>query len=103
MYKCKLRQILCEYLEDVLSGTFKERAAQLLDLGRKKPAWTRRLMVGLATMLRKRTDAWKGRSGIPEPDFDQRQFRPAQEAVCRQRRGAALESDPRDVPGDDDV
>ena len=55
VYKCKLRQILCEYLEDVLSGTFKERAAQLLDLGRKKPAWTRSLMVGLATMLRKRT------------------------------------------------
>ena len=48
VYECKLRQILCEYLEDVLSGTFEERAAQLLDLGRNKPAQASGMMRALA-------------------------------------------------------
>ena len=59
VYKCKLQQILCEYMEDVLSGTYKERVAQLLDLGRKKPAWTCGLMVELASILRERTTLGK--------------------------------------------
>ena len=28
VYRCKLRQILCEYMEDVLSGTFEETVAE---------------------------------------------------------------------------
>ena len=59
VYGCKLRQILCEYMEDVLSGTFEERAGQLLNLGRNEPAWTRGLMTRLAGMLRDRTELEK--------------------------------------------
>ena len=59
VYKCKLRQILCEYMEDVFSGTFGERAEQLLDLGREKPKLTCGLMVELASMLRERTELEK--------------------------------------------
>ena len=59
VYRCKLRQILCEYLEDVLSGTFEERVAEILDKGRNDPAWTRGLMTELAGMLRDRTELEK--------------------------------------------
>ena len=59
VYRCKLRQILCEYMEDVLSGTFEERVVEILDKGRKEPAWTRGLMTGLAGMLRDRTELEK--------------------------------------------
>ena len=55
VYMCKLRQILCDYLEDVLSGTFEERVAEILDKGRKEPAWTLGLMIELACMLQERT------------------------------------------------
>ena len=37
VYRCKLRQILCEYMEDVLSGTFEERVVEILDKGRNEP------------------------------------------------------------------
>ena len=56
VYKCKLQQILCDYMEDVLSGTLEERATQLLKLGREEPAWTCGLMTELAYMLRERTE-----------------------------------------------
>ena len=55
VYACKLRQILCEYMAGVLSGTFEERASELLDRGRKNPKWTCGLMLNLAHRLRERT------------------------------------------------
>ena len=64
VYRCKLRQILCDYLEDVLSGTFEERVVQLLDLGREKPAWTCSLMIQLVCLMRDRTKLEKD-----DPDY----------------------------------
>ena len=76
VYRCKLRQILCDYLEDVLSGTFEERAEQLLDLGRKEPAWTRGLMMELAHRLRERTELEKDDPEYLSPTSNNTNFAP---------------------------
>ena len=55
-YTRTLRQILCKVFEDVLEGTFEERAAQLVRLGRDDPAWTRDLLLNLTRKLRERTE-----------------------------------------------
>ena len=36
-YTRKLYKVLCEYLEDVLNGSFEERAAQLIHFEKKDP------------------------------------------------------------------
>ena len=36
-YTRKLRQILCDVLEDVLEGTFEQRARQFVEIGRNEP------------------------------------------------------------------
>ena len=59
VYERKLRQILCEYMEDILSGTFADRAAEILEKGRKEPEWTCGLMLHLADELSKRTELEK--------------------------------------------
>ena len=78
VYTCKLRQILCEYLEDVLSGTFKERAEQLLDLGRNKPAQASGIMRALAGALRKRTEKDKKDAEYLSPTSINANFAPLQ-------------------------
>lgn len=60
VYKCKMRQILFEYMGEIFSGTFEERAAELLDKGREDPDWTCGLMLELAHALRERTTLEKG-------------------------------------------
>ena len=55
-YHHMLENILCKMFEDVLEGTFEERAAQLVQLGRDDPAWTRDLLLNLARKLRERTE-----------------------------------------------
>ena len=54
-YTRTLRQVLCGVFEDMLTGTFEERAAQLVRLGRDDPGWTRDLLITLAGKLRERT------------------------------------------------
>ena len=81
VYACKLRQILCEYMEEILCGTFEERATELLRLGREKPQWTCGLMMELARALRERTALGKDDPEYLSPDVDQRHFRPTPQAV----------------------
>ena len=39
-YTRTLRQVLCQYFEDILEGKFEERVAQLVKHGREDPEWT---------------------------------------------------------------
>ena len=78
VYKCKLRQILCDYMEDVLSGTFEDRAAEILDKGRNEPAWTCGLMLELARELRERTTLEKDDPGYMSPTSINANFAPLQ-------------------------
>ena len=54
-YTSVLRKVACEFLEEVLEGTFEERVSQLVKYGRDDPAWTRDLLTSLARKLRGRT------------------------------------------------
>ena len=78
VYTCKLRQILCEYMKEVLSGTFEERAAELLGKGREDPVWTRGLMLELARKLRERTALGKDDPQYMSPTSINTNFAPLQ-------------------------
>ena len=62
-YTRTLRQILCQYFEDILEGDFEERAAQLVRHGRNDQEWTRDLLLNLSRKLRERT-------ALPKDDPD---------------------------------
>ena len=55
-YTTILRIVLCAVCRDVLSGTFEERARELVGRARKDPAWARDLMHGISSLLRRRTE-----------------------------------------------
>ncbi len=46
---------MCEFLEEILEGTFEERVAQLVRHGREEPEWTRDLLLNLSRKIRERT------------------------------------------------
>ena len=54
-YTRTLRRITCEFLEDILEGTFEERVGQLVRHGKEEPEWTRDLLLNLSKKLRERT------------------------------------------------
>ena len=62
-YTRTLRQMLCQYFEDILEGDFEERAAPLVKHGRDDPEWTRDLLLNLSRKLRERT-------ALPKDDPD---------------------------------
>ena len=55
-YLRTLKYVLCKVFEDMLEGTFEERAAQLVRLGRDDPEWARDLLLNLSRKLRERTE-----------------------------------------------
>ena len=55
-YTAILRIVLCAICEDVLSGTFEERARELVERARKDPVWARDLMHDISGLLRRRTE-----------------------------------------------
>ncbi|MEM4379765.1 MAG: hypothetical protein QXL01_03660 [Thermoplasmatales archaeon] len=55
-YTRKLRQVLCNYLEDVLEGSFEKRAAQLVYKAKENPHEVLRILLSLSKMLRERTE-----------------------------------------------
>ena len=63
-YTQSLRQVVCEFLEEWLEGTFEERVAQLVKHGKDDPEWTRDLLINLSRKLRERTELAKG-----DPDY----------------------------------
>jgi hypothetical protein len=55
-YTRKLKKILCEYLEDVLEGSFEKRAAQIVYKSKEDPQEALRILLSLSRMLRQRTE-----------------------------------------------
>lgn len=54
-YTRTLRNVLCHMLEDILKGTFEERAEQFVRQGREDPGWARDLILSISRKLRERT------------------------------------------------
>lgn len=54
-YTRTLRMVLCKIFEDILEGTFEQRAQMLVERGKKDPQWARDLMLSLSRKLRERT------------------------------------------------
>ena len=78
VYERKLRQILCEYMEDILHGEFEERAAELLSRSRENPKWACGLMLQLARALRERTALGKDDPEYLSPTSINTNFAPLQ-------------------------
>lgn len=76
VYECKLRQILCKYMVNILSGKFEERVVEILDKGRKEPKWTCGLMVDLTEKLRARTKLQKDDPKYLSPTSIEANFAP---------------------------
>src|SRR5207249_9855280 len=55
-YTLTLRKVLCDIFEDVLDGSFEERASQLVHKGKADPQWTTSLLLTLSKKLRERTE-----------------------------------------------
>lgn len=55
-YTRKLRKVLCEYLEDILEGSFEKRAAQLVYKAKADPEEALRILLSLSKALRQRTE-----------------------------------------------
>ncbi|HKU32482.1 MAG TPA: integrase, partial [Candidatus Nitrosotalea sp.] len=50
-----LKNILCDILENVLTGTFEERATQFVKKAKNDPDWALSVMLSLAGKLKDRT------------------------------------------------
>lgn len=55
-YTRTLRRILCDFFEDVLEGTFEERASQLVHRAKADPEWIMSLLLTLSKKLKERTE-----------------------------------------------
>lgn len=75
-YTRTLRQVLCGFLEEVLEGTFEERAEQLVRQAREDPDWARDLLISLSAKLRGRTKLPRDDAGYLNPDSFTNYFKP---------------------------
>ena len=75
-YTRMLRLVLCRMLEDILEGTFEERAGQLVRQGREDPLWVRDLMLSISRKMRERTVLEPGHSGYLNPASFPNYFKP---------------------------
>ena len=60
-YTRTLRRILCDFLEDVLHGSFEERAAELVNKAKSNPDFTLSVLLAISRKLKQRTE-------LPETD-----------------------------------
>lgn len=75
-YTRMLRLVLCRMLENMLEGTFEERAGQLVRQGREDPLWVRDLMLSISRKMRERTAPEPGHSGHLNPASFPNYFKP---------------------------
>ncbi len=54
-YTRTLNKILCDILEDVLEGTFEQRANQMILYSKENPKWIQSVLLQLSNKLKKRT------------------------------------------------
>ena len=55
-YTRTLRRILCDFLEDVLHGSFEERAAELVNKAKSNPDFTLSVLLAISRKLKQRTE-----------------------------------------------
>lgn len=75
-YTRTLRRILCDIFEDVLDGTFEERASQLVHKGKSDPDWITSLLLTLSKKLKERTELPTTDKEYLSPNSFPRYFKP---------------------------
>ena len=74
MYTHMLKRVLCGICEDMLDGTFEERASEFVWRSRENPTWCRDMMLGISRLMRERTELPAGGPGPHEPFYDPHVF-----------------------------
>ena len=75
-YTSTLRLFLCKVLEDILHGTFEERAKEFVEIGRNDPQRMRGILLGLSGVMRERTKKKKNDSDYLNPSSILTYFNP---------------------------
>lgn len=75
-YTRTLQRILCDFFEDVLEGTFEERASQLVNKAKSDPEWITSLLLTLSKKLKERTDLPRTNDDYLSPNSFPRFFKP---------------------------
>jgi hypothetical protein len=75
-YTRTLKRILCDVLEDILTGTFEERAAQFVNRSKSDPAWAMGVLLSISKKLRDRTELQKTDKDYLSPNSFSRYFKP---------------------------
>ena len=78
-YNKALRSVLCTALEDVLHGTYEERAAEFVEIGKKDPIRARNIITQLVTTWSKQAETGSVGFETHEPRDDQGGLEPDQE------------------------
>ena len=75
-YTRTLQRILCDIFEDVLEGTFEERASQMVNKAKKDPEWITSLLLTLSKKLKERTELAATNPEYLSPNSFPRFFKP---------------------------
>lgn len=75
-YTRTLRKVLCDIFENVLDGTFEQRASQLVQQAKTDPAWITSLLLTLSKRLKERTVLPTTEKDYLSPNSVSRYFKP---------------------------
>jgi hypothetical protein len=75
-YTRTLQKILCDVLEDILEGTFEQRANQLVSYSQENPKWVQGVLLQLSEKLRKRTELSSDNTDYLNPTSVNNYFKP---------------------------
>ena len=76
-----LRRLLCDVMEDVLQGTFEERAKEFVEIGRNGPDKMMDMLRGLSEIMRDRTKKDRKDPDYLNPSCVPNYFKTHQEAA----------------------
>ena len=80
-YTRTLKRILCDILEDILEGTFEERASQFVSKARSDPSWATGILLSMSRKLRERTELQKTDKDYLSPNSFSRYFKPVKKLL----------------------
>ncbi|MDH3677970.1 MAG: integrase, partial [Nitrosopumilus sp.] len=75
-YTRTLRYVLCNTLEDILEGSFEERAEQLVNFAREDPGWAKDILLNISKKLRERTQLSPDHPNYFKPSSMNNYFKP---------------------------
>lgn len=75
-YTRTLRRIFCDMLEEVLHGTFEERAAEFVRKSKADPEYALSIMLAISRMLKRRTELPKSDRDYMNPATFTKYFKP---------------------------